>query len=64
LKEEAVMTTAVSTCPDCTEAVPTAADVRVTSIVECPGCQAELEVIGTDPVEYALAPDIEEDFGE
>ena len=57
-------TAAVSTCPDCTEAVPSTDDVRVTSIVECPGCQAELEVIGVDPVEYALAPDIEEDFGE
>jgi alpha-aminoadipate carrier protein LysW len=58
------MTTAVSTCPDCTEGVPSARDVRVMSIVECPGCQAELEVISVDPVEYALAPDIEEDFGE
>ena len=58
------MTTATSTCPDCTEVVPAGDDVRVTSIVECPGCQAELEVIGTDPAEYALAPDIEEDFGE
>jgi alpha-aminoadipate/glutamate carrier protein LysW len=57
------MTTFASPCPDCTEPVP-ASDVRVMQIVECPGCQAELEVIGTDPVEYALAPDIEEDFGE
>ena len=58
------MTTAVSTCPDCTEAVPATGDVRVTSIVVCPGCQAELEVIGIAPVEFALAPEIEEDFGE
>lgn len=59
------MTTAVSsTCPDCTEAVPAAGDLRVTSIVVCPACQAELEVIGVDPVEFALAPEIEEDFGE
>jgi len=58
------MTTAVSTCPDCTEAVPATDDVRVTSIVVCPGCQAELEVIGVTPVEFALAPEIEEDFGE
>jgi alpha-aminoadipate/glutamate carrier protein LysW len=36
----------------------------VTSIVVCPACQAELEVIGVDPVEFALAPEIEEDFGE
>lgn len=57
------MTTAVSNCPDCTEAVP-ANDVRVMQILECPGCQAELEVVSVDPIEYALAPDIEEDFGE
>jgi alpha-aminoadipate carrier protein LysW len=57
------MTTAVSNCPDCTEAVP-ANDIRVMQILECPGCQAELEVISVNPVEYALAPDIEEDFGE
>jgi alpha-aminoadipate/glutamate carrier protein LysW len=30
----------------------------------CPACQAELEVIGVEPVEFALAPEIEEDFGE
>lgn len=59
------MTTAtVSTCPDCTEAVPTSPDLRVTSIVVCPACKVELEVIGLDPVEFALAPEIEEDFGE
>ncbi len=58
------MTTTMSTCPDCTEIVPTPADARVTSIVVCPGCEAELEVIGLDPVEFALAPEIEEDFGE
>jgi alpha-aminoadipate carrier protein LysW len=57
------MTATLSTCPDCTAVVP-AGDARVASIVVCPGCQAELEVIGVDPVEYALAPDIEEDFGE
>ncbi|MBO4270537.1 lysine biosynthesis protein LysW [Microbispora triticiradicis] len=58
------MTVAVSTCPDCTEVVPTSSDLRVTSIVVCPACQAELEVIGLDPAEFALAPEIEEDFGE
>ncbi|HEX2130153.1 MAG TPA: lysine biosynthesis protein LysW [Actinophytocola sp.] len=57
-------TTVSSTCPDCTEVVPAASDLRVTSIVVCPACQAELEVVDLDPVEYALAPEIEEDFGE
>ncbi|HEX6340520.1 lysine biosynthesis protein LysW [Umezawaea sp.] len=59
------MTTAtVSTCPDCTETVPVQDGLRVTSIVVCPGCQVELEVIALDPTEFALAPEIEEDFGE
>ncbi|GAB1326048.1 MULTISPECIES: hypothetical protein [Streptomyces] len=59
------MTTATtSTCPECEEIVPTAPDARVTSIVVCPACQVELEIIGLDPAEFALAPEIEEDFGE
>ncbi|MGW7007981.1 lysine biosynthesis protein LysW [Streptomyces sp. NPDC054933] len=57
-------TTEASTCPECTEAVPTASDIRVTSIVVCPACKVELELISLDPVEFALAPEIEEDFGE
>ncbi len=59
------MTTAtVSTCPDCTEAVPVPEGLRVTSIVVCPACKVELELIGLNPTEFALAPEIEEDFGE
>ncbi len=57
-------TTVVSSCPDCTEVVPTLPGLRVTSIVVCPACQVELEVISLDPAEFALAPEIEEDFGE
>ena len=51
-------------CPDCAEEVPVAAGLRVTSVVICPSCDAELEVISLGPVELALAPEIEEDFGE
>lgn len=54
----------VSTCPDCAEPVPTALGLRVASIVVCPTCQVELEVISLEPAEFALAPEIEEDFGE
>ncbi|MGO9955637.1 MAG: lysine biosynthesis protein LysW [Solirubrobacteraceae bacterium] len=56
--------TVVSTCPDCAAVVPAPAGVRVSSVVVCPACQAELELISLDPPEYALAPEIEEDFGE
>jgi alpha-aminoadipate/glutamate carrier protein LysW len=53
-----------STCPECTKDVPVKPDARVTSIVACPGCDAELEVVTADPFVLALAPQIEEDFGE
>jgi alpha-aminoadipate/glutamate carrier protein LysW len=54
----------MSTCPECTKEVPVKQDARITTIVACPGCDAELEVIAADPVVFALAPQIEEDFGE
>lgn len=57
-------TVATSTCPDCTASVPTDDGLRVMSIVVCPACKVELEVINVDPPEFALAPEIEEDFGE
>jgi alpha-aminoadipate carrier protein LysW len=53
-----------TTCPDCTEPVPVPAGARVSSITECQVCKAELELVSLDPPEYALAPEIEEDFGE
>jgi alpha-aminoadipate/glutamate carrier protein LysW len=58
------MSITLSTCPDCTAAMPESPDLRVMSIVVCPACPAELEVISLEPTEYALAPEIEEDFGE
>jgi alpha-aminoadipate carrier protein LysW len=58
-----VMST-TSRCPECAEHVPAAPDLRVASIVVCPACSVELEVIALDPPEFALAPEIEEDFGE
>lgn len=54
----------MSACPDCAENIAVGDDARVTTIVVCPSCQVELEVIGLQPTELALAPEIEEDFGE
>jgi len=54
----------MGTCPECTKDVPVRSGARVTTIVACPTCDAELEVIGADPVILAIAPQIEEDFGE
>ena len=51
-------------CPDCVAQVNVPNGTKAGEIVFCPECSAELEVITTDPVELALAPEIEEDWGE
>jgi lysine biosynthesis protein LysW len=40
-----------ATCPDCGETIRLATPIRVGQEVLCPHCDAELEVIETDPVE-------------
>jgi alpha-aminoadipate carrier protein LysW len=60
------MPTQVTTtqCPNCDEAVPVAATAFVSELLKCPSCQTELEVVALEPPELALAPEIEEDWGE
>lgn len=50
-------------CPECA-CEWEVEDVVIGEIVVCPDCSAELEVVGLDPVELALAPEEEEDWGE
>lgn len=61
-----VQTTSMQTaeCPECVGAIPFAARTMKGEILTCPDCGAELEVIGISPVELALAPQVEEDWGE
>jgi len=40
-----------ATCPDCGKAVRLKSPVRLGQEITCPNCDAELEVIETDPVE-------------
>lgn len=54
----------MATCPECSSGVAVADPATVSEIVECVDCRSELEVISTDPVRLAVAPDIEEDWGE
>ena len=51
-------------CVECAGEVEIGNDVMVGEIVECPECGAELEVVSTNPVTIALAPEVEEDWGE
>jgi len=55
---------AVVSCPECEGSVTFADPPQPSEIVECPECAAELEVVTADPVVLALAPEIEEDWGE
>ncbi|HVC22443.1 MAG TPA: lysine biosynthesis protein LysW [Candidatus Dormibacteraeota bacterium] len=51
-------------CPECDEAIELPTGTLQGEIVACGACLAELEVIGVDPLALALAPEIEEDWGE
>jgi alpha-aminoadipate carrier protein LysW len=52
------------TCPECGEEFEIPDDTMVSEIVVCPECGVELEVIGLNPPELAVAPEVEEDWGE
>jgi alpha-aminoadipate/glutamate carrier protein LysW len=51
-------------CPECDATLTLDNDLIDGEIVPCPDCGAELEVISVDPIELALAPMVEEDWGE
>lgn len=53
-----------ATCAVCEQTVETPADPLVGELVPCGSCGVELEVVATDPVVLARAPEIEEDWGE
>jgi alpha-aminoadipate carrier protein LysW len=50
-------------CPEC-DAQVNVQSLLVGEIIYCPDCNAELEVISVEPPEVALAPQVEEDWGE
>jgi alpha-aminoadipate carrier protein LysW len=51
-------------CPECAARVPMARKPVVCEVLYCGQCQAELEVVDVSPVTLALAPEVEEDWGE
>jgi alpha-aminoadipate carrier protein LysW len=50
-------------CPEC-EAEIIVQGLMMGEIIYCPDCSAELEVLGLEPPAVALAPEVEEDWGE
>jgi alpha-aminoadipate carrier protein LysW len=51
-------------CPECGADVSIPADALQNELLACPDCGAELEIVSLSPVELALAPQVEEDWGE
>ena len=51
-------------CPMCREELVLPGELLVTEILECDSCGAELEVMALRPLVLALAPEVEEDWGE
>ena len=58
-KEKQIM----AQCPEC-EAEISVQGLMVGEIIYCPDCSAELEVLNVEEPRVALAPQIEEDWGE
>jgi alpha-aminoadipate carrier protein LysW len=54
----------MSICPECEATLSIPADAVEGEIVPCPDCGAELEVVSVAPVTLALAPEVQEDWGE
>ncbi|HEY7143162.1 MAG TPA: lysine biosynthesis protein LysW [Streptosporangiaceae bacterium] len=51
-------------CPVCETPIDTPDSSRLSEVLECSDCRSELEVVALDPVMLALAPEVEEDWGE
>ena len=54
----------MAVCIECEAEIIVPEDTEEGEIIECPECGVELEVVSVNPVELALAPEEEEDWGE
>lgn len=50
-------------CPECAAPITTPPEM-LGELVDCDECSAELEAVSLDPVRFAVAPEMEEDWGE
>ncbi len=50
-------------CSEC-QGTLTLSDPTQGDIIPCPDCGAELQVISVEPPELALAPEVDEDWGQ
>jgi alpha-aminoadipate/glutamate carrier protein LysW len=51
-------------CPECGTEISVSEQPAICDLLTCALCAVEFEVVGLDPIDLALAPEIEEDWGE
>lgn len=51
-------------CPECADSLAMPTNPMAGEILSCGACGVELEVTTTTPLAVAVAPEIEEDWGE
>jgi alpha-aminoadipate carrier protein LysW len=56
--------TTVQACPQCAAQVQISQSARLNEIIDCASCRSELEIVALSPAVLALAPEVEEDWGE
>jgi len=56
--------TTMQACPECEDEVRISESARLNEIIDCAGCRSELEIVALSPAVLALAPEVEEDWGE
>lgn len=54
----------MTACPICEAPIDVPSESQISEIVECADCRSELEIVAVDPIMFALAPEVEEDWGE
>jgi alpha-aminoadipate/glutamate carrier protein LysW len=54
----------MTNCPVCEAPIEMPDFSRLSELLECADCRCELEVVALDPVMLAMAPEVEEDWGE
>lgn len=60
---DATLPTTQTICPLCASPMPQK-DYRLSDLVACTTCGAELEVVSLEPLRFEEPPEVEEDWGE
>ncbi len=64
MSDQATIAPVQPRCPECDASIHFGRAPLRGQVTRCADCAVELEVIDTDPLTFALAPEVQEDWGE